>query len=899
MVAVFAANQAPDATLVSELGSLLLAHTRIRDPRWRLSAIVRRAPALRRFGVSLEPTRALIRQLGERAPCPAPMRALLVELLSTHLDAGFVDALWSADWKSCAQIAFDTARVDDAKRVVEIAAAGPRPRYAMPTVRRPSLVDVIACVDAGDADGAHRIARTLRPREQPYALAHLGRLALRVAPLREASLRAGAQLLVAREAIARDELDLARAFADDIERELIRQYAYVELARGLSRRGRIVEALRLLHRVTRPELVAERDFSRADISLMVRRDREGYRCVHDIPAWELPMWLRPRDWMSGEDRRQRYLAAALLRSGLRGDACAIPLAKGHLRRVSPRALFELLPRIGVDIDVALAALGGARDIDALAVLGGARNIDALRAERIAMRATALVHTHRELPDSMRLGLAGLATCDNTDGRSLERAWFDEGLALSTSAPRRRRVLIGVAQSALRSARSQSTEVIQTRLRTLVHLGGTLAADAIATPLAQLPVEAMPWLAALEALCALDAARAGDIVLARFSELRRAGIDPSRALEHVVAAGGMTADRAASFVGAVRMLDAVLGERAQRWLADFTRRWHARTGAPLDEVCLAWLRTCDLQRDPQSLLDELDEHTASLLGGDARDVAERLATDAQLLRAVLLDPPRVDRRMKSWSLEQWKSLLAKAATRSFTVDTSLVRRCAQLLRNPKATRALVRGDLSALGVPALTTIRVDNERLHLRVLDKRRDVLTYLRFADTPVRSCFRSDGWMYRSTELSTRREIIAAWRDPLTICIHVEHGNQPCGFVFGSFADIEGKPGLVFNSLHVRPNTPAVREPILRAIERSICAPLRIRWLGMSNWFNGEGHLPDDYIWGERTGIRFRALSSNDELVDTVDDDISLVVNTEHTFELYWRDLERNEPYRPDRLSK
>ena len=425
MVAVFAANQAPDATLVSELGSLLLAHTRIRDPRWRLYAIVQRVPALRRFGVSLDPTLALIRELGERAPCPAPLRALLVELLSTHLDAGFVDALWSADWKSCAQLAFDRAPPDDARRIVAIAAAGPRARYAVPTVRRPSLADVIACVDAGDAGGAHRVAARLRPREQPYALAHLGRLALRVAPLREASLRAGAQLLVVREAIARDQLELARAIAGDIARELIRQCAYVELARGLSLRGRIVDALRLLNAVTRAELVAERDFLRAEIRLMVRRDRESYHGVDDIPAWTLPAWLRPRDWLSSSEREDRHQAAAFLRLALRS-----PLEIGHaawlVTRVSPRALFALLPWIGVDID------------DALAALRGARTIDALRAERVAMRATELAATPGELPDAMRLGLAGLATCDNADGRSLERAWFDEGLALSPSAPRRRR-----------------------------------------------------------------------------------------------------------------------------------------------------------------------------------------------------------------------------------------------------------------------------------------------------------------------------------------------------------------------------------------------------------------------------------------------------------------------------
>jgi hypothetical protein len=1020
MVAVQSANRAPDAALASELGSLLFAHTRIRDPRWRLDAVVRRVPALVRFGVSLDSTRAAIRALGARASCPEPLRAVLLELVERHFDAALVRTLWLPDWRSCAQAAVDAAvrlrDEDGARRIVEIVVRSRHARYATPVIaRRPTLADLIALVDddgrapyvhgaiervEGRVDGrvdgrgdsrvdarvdgrvdarvdgrvdarvdcrvdarvdgrvdarvdgrvdarvdgrvdarvdarvddlveaAERIARGLPSRDQPYARAHLARFAVRHAracdvvriasqpsPFRETSIRAGATLLLVRELVARALFVEACALADTIERALIRELAYVEIAEGIAwsvsapvdadstrpstrpaseiaptighrrdaHRRSIVSALRLLNAVTRPELVAERDLLRAEIGLMVRRDHERVRRRPDVPGWQLPAWLRQRDWLDGETRAQRHIALVILRLGLRTrDTHDIALVRDDLRFFPPAALLAILPRIGVDIDAAIAALARLEDskLDEHRSDRSVRRAlarDALFAEHVAMRATALARTTRELPESMRLGLAGLPAFDNADGRSLERALFDEGVALSSSAPRRRRVLIGVAQSALRNARSQDPEVLRARLRTLVHLGGALGADALAKSLAQLPIDAT-WLATLEALCALDAPRAADLVIERIVDVRRAGVQPADALGPIVISGGMSRARAIGLAGAVRMLDAALGERAQHWLDDFTRRWRARTSSPLDETALAWLRTCDLSRDPQALLAELEEHRASVLAGDAREIADRLATDPRLLRALLLDPPRVDRRMKPWSLEQWKSLLARAASRNYAIDVEVVRRCSQLLRKSRDVHALIAGDLGALGVPSLVDVQCSGERYRIRVLDKRRDLLTYLRFADTPVRSCYRSDSGLYRADDLA------AVWRDPLSVCVHVERANAPCGFVFGSFAHVEGKPALVLNSLHVRPNAPAVRESILRALERAVCAPLGIRVLGIANWHNGEGHLPDDYVFGERSGTRLCGLTNP----PSFDDDIYADLNTQQSFDLYWRDLDR-----------
>ncbi|MBL0219771.1 MAG: hypothetical protein IPQ07_38645 [Myxococcales bacterium] len=83
------------------------------------------------------------------------------------------------------------------------------------------------------------------------------------------------------------------------------------------------------------------------------------------------------------------------------------------------------------------------------------------------------------------------------------------------------------------------DVVRARLRIVVHLGGSVAADAIATPLAELPIIPRIWLPALEALCALDPVRAGHLVVDRYGELLREGADPVHLLEFVVAAKEFT------------------------------------------------------------------------------------------------------------------------------------------------------------------------------------------------------------------------------------------------------------------------------------------------------------------------------------------------------------------------
>lgn len=899
MVAVETANRASAAALAAELGSLMLAHTEILDPRWRLDAIVRRVPAAQRFGVSLASTRDAIRTLGRRATCPAPLREVLLELveqyLGHHLDAAFVHALWLADWRSCARVATEAARRLGApgamERIISLTAASPAGRYATPSmVRRVTLADVIGLVDDDRAEDAERLARELPSRERVFATAHLARLDVRAgrAPRRVGgSARWGAELLIVREVLARGDLERGREIAERIERELLREYARLAIARAWHDRGCVVEALRTLGRVQRSELVAERELLRVEIRMRVRSE-PVYQGPTDRRAWEPPRWLRPAGWLSRQQGSDLYLAAAFARLSIQGDTTVVPFAVEHAARLPPRTVLDFLARIGVAVPDVLTAMRLSLDVPERGVRGHRTHhrtaIDMLLAEHVALRAEALACTRRELPEPMQHGLR--ESTDDLRSPS-ERAWFDEGVALSPSAARRRRVLVDVSRATLRGGVTES-DAVRARLRILVHLGGGLAADAIATLLATLPISdvtATDVLARLDALCALDATRAGDVVRDRFGDLASAGIGRA-ALGRVVAAGGLDRALARELEQTFARVREVHPDGAKTWFANVAAGWRASTGARLDVHALAWLRRCKLDVEPSAILDEAAAMRCELLALAPRELADRLARDDHALAAALLVPPRVDARMIAWTLADWRELLETAANSALHLEPAIVRRCARLLGRPVGRRALACGDLAALGVIATQEITVERQRYRVTLLDKRRDALTYLRFADVTARSCCRSDSSVY-TREDGTQGFVIDAWMDPLTLCYRIERetrdGLAPCGFLLGSFAIVEDRPAVLFNSLHVRPNHHELRTQVLCAVERSLAA-LPLRYLGIANLHNGHGHLPADYREATREVVRLSGLAFDDDNpVVFVHDDISRKANTVEQVTLHW----------------
>ncbi len=911
MVAVRAAN--PSSTIASELGSLLHAHVVIGDPRWRLEAIVRTVPVLRRFDISLDRVRAALRDGLAAAPCVQPVRDLLAQLVEIALARGSVDALaaivevaWTRSWSAGAIGATSVALALNAHALAREIAAAPTSPHLRPRLERllrrgfiatrfvgdvgeqgafePSLPLLIAIVDAG-RDAEHMLGALPR-RDRSIASAHLARLdaparaLARVRSIREPGLRAGAHLVLARSAIRAGSLDVARGFVEATERPHYRDRGYLDLARAHAARRETSDALRTLGRVRAPGLEAERELLRDEIVLALVRDAESPpRISHEARrvAWLPPAWTELDETIDTHAREAIVRAAACARCGMREGAPGLAadlVERGCTTRAGRRALCRLFDAAGIATREFLFATR---------LPGWLR--DALLAEHVAIRAERLGDA--ALPAPFANGLRGGVS--EAPAPSVERALFDEGVALSSCGAARRRVLINSARHCVRETLAHpaewSPDAVAARLRTLVHLGGALARDAIAKALATLPLRRETATRALEALATLDAIAAREIVLARMVELDAAGVDTPRALQLVEAFRGLPTGFARGFERARRNL--ARDRAALPWLVELVACWRTATGAlPTVEVLQLVGSRREVPDSPAAFRFEIDGVSDLLRAGDHVRCATRIASDKKLLDAVLLaQPPRVDPTMPAWPPSRWRALFDKATGKPSAAPVpALVAQLARQLGRAHHATALLAGDLTALGVPATSTFASRGETFRLRLLDKRGDLPTYLRFADVAARCCYRSDDRYYRRTEA----EVIAVWKDPLSFCFHVERGRgevfRPFGFVFGGFARLTGGLAILLNGLYMRPNTPDVRALVVESLERALCAPLGIP-MGIAASHGGRGTLPDRYRQRPVDLTRIRALGLGGCPEEVVYDDISLIVNRRiRVAHLWWR---------------
>ncbi len=463
MVTALAATEAPDVSIASELGSLLRARASIDDPRWRLDAVVWVVPAIRQLDIPMTSTRAALRMGVTAATCPAPLRDRLAQLLDDALAVGrghalarLVDALWSRARNDAVVrgviAALALAEHDAARSIAEKADRYLRPQVGAliacgyfshhggartwptfvgdlrtrcsETMYEPSLPLLIALVDAiferGDhtrTTDAERILAGLPRADRAIGLAHLARLD----PAVPIPATRGARLLLARSAIARGTLEIAHELLDR-ERGLFRGLGRIELARAMFDRGLEARARQMLRSVHDRQLALECDVLRAEMDVAILPAAGSRR------GWKLPAWTEvgpPR--VEVETRAFVHGIAMLARSGTKRSEAAALVRRTTLDRSGRRHLLEVFERRGLD----------PLDVD-----------DALRAESIALRAERIATTSTRLPSSMMHGLH-----DEPVGvrSALDRALFDEGLALSAFAGSRRRVLIETARACLRAA----------------------------------------------------------------------------------------------------------------------------------------------------------------------------------------------------------------------------------------------------------------------------------------------------------------------------------------------------------------------------------------------------------------------------------------------------------------
>ena len=310
---------------------------------------------------------------------------------------------------------------------------------------------------------------------------------------------------------------------------------------------------------------------------------------------------------------------------------------------------------------------------------------------------------------------------------------------------------------------------------------------------------------------------------------------------------------------------------------------------LDELNGSWPTTGD------QLAAQARQRLDRLLTLPPKALPEALLDDSTAIKRLLWLNPSAGPPSRRWACESsWREAIETVRDRFGGVDEAMVHDFGRRLRAPEArglSRRLLHGEHPVKNAALVVELEPESEvRLRLRFLEKRQDLLTYLRFADC-VPCCFNSASSDYRAYGMGWW--VQALWKDPLSFCFHVERrlGDadwQPNGFVFGGFAlDEKGDAVILLNGVYLRQQSARTRALVLASLEEILCRPLGVRDLAIANCHGGQGELPASYRRRPSRMTRLRALRRSMGPVSAIYDDISTVVNRSTLVDhLYWRTL-------------
>jgi len=629
--------------------------------------------------------------------------------------------------------------------------------------------------------------------------------------------------------------------------------------RAIRYKSRKLQALEALvvaaHHDDRPDAAAR--FLRA---LPVHRHARCERLMAAPPPSTAVAWPLPALRAAADAVRASLRGAPLLPDHRRAflSACARAPDRGRLAElVAPELRDSLLQ---------------------LRLLLGTFGADTLWSGQLDNRREALVAA--ALPP--HLALAATETAGRSpDVRDPGRARWDEALSLQADSHARRRVLARASKASLGIALNDPSAVpedtLTIRLRTLAHLSGGVAWNALS---AALKHQAAPE-AALRMGAALDPGKALQTLnlMSLSPALQRAAIEELELRSALPAAATQRWSRLARLVN--RRLGADAGAE---WMNALLA--HHTTFPNLQSLSELTLEVKHRETLPpyDRLLAETEAEVAGLMALDLADLAHTLARRPLLLRRLRWhQPPALAHGATAWTPRTWVSLLA-AAEAIGEVDKRYTRRFTELLPDgPQLAESLLWGRCPTPENPT----SLGKAGLRLRWLDKRLDLFTFLRFPDA-ASCCWQSQ----RGYSAPVRERILSLWKDPLSFCFLVERENaaalvpsgwRPVGFVFGSFALVNGEPAMMLNGLYLRQQNATAREQVLKAMTR-FAQRLGLRWLALANRHGGSGHLPVHFRRRSRYSRRLRALRKNGALVTMTFDDIGRRLNVDElTTHLHW----------------
>ena len=582
-------------------------------------------------------------------------------------------------------------------------------------------------------------------------------------------------------------------------------------------------------------------------------------------------------------------------------------------RVAVRAWLHGLERDGAELGPVLHRLNGLPQ----------ELLDSIWGEHLSLCSQAVVRDRRTSIGASGAGppkkyaeafSRGLLACDGghsgasrtgaEDALSAERSILDEGLSWSPQSARRRRVILGACKHCLKMWLLHDAEIdsraLESRLRTLSNLGGTLPTESLLRLLEKVQQPEKSNLRAFNVLIALAPERAARMTfhhhLDFLFELSGAArgllltLEDHRALESGFSrAWGRFVGRIGRRFGRRR---GVIWLR--QWLQSRTEQAPAVPTLLEIECCqkeleYGWPTTGD------QLIARARQRLDQLLSLPPKSLPAALLEDPIAIKRLLWLSPSAGPPSSRWARESsWREAIETVRNRFGGVDERMVLDLGRRLKAPGArglSRRLLNGEHPAVNATRVVELEPESEiRLRLRFLDKRRDLLTFLRFADC-VPCCFSSASSDYRVYGMDWW--VLALWKDPLSFCFHIERnvddtGWQPSGFVFGGFGLDDGDHVVILlNGIYLRQQSARWRALVLAGLEESLCRPLGVRQLAIANCHGGRGELPSGYRRRPSRITRLRALRFSSGPVSAIYDDISTEVNRlifpNH---LYWRVL-------------
>ncbi len=182
-------------------------------------------------------------------------------------------------------------------------------------------------------------------------------------------------------------------------------------------------------------------------------------------------------------------------------------------------------------------------------------------------------------------------------------------------------------------------------------------------------------------------------------------------------------------------------------------------------------------------------------------------------------------------------------------------------------------------------RKQRKEARLRLLDKKDDLITMLRFADSKI-CCFSSSNYEMRVAHGIPNKEWVASInKDPLSFVFQIEElkdnendKTKNLGFVFGSFGvSSDGLPVVLLNGIYFSEgNDLKSVQSILRSVESQLSAPIKAQYQLLASKYGGSlsGQIPG-YDGKAVTVKRLRALKGKGDKPETIIyDDLGTAIN-------------------------